>query len=203
MTHSVIWPAGRLPAPYPVAVTSTLRALAAAAASVALVFTLAACAGAPEPAPTETAPGEANTSITTQVECDGDEGVTLVVDATALEGGEPQEQCLLTEEAVVAGEAFTIAGVETEGTEEYGDQVVCRVEGLPAEDEAIAAEDESDYFETCQAMPAAFAYWSVWVRPAGGEWGYAQEGLSTLQVEPGDAVGLLFTLHGEPAAPTS
>ncbi|MCP2636251.1 hypothetical protein K0817_006665 [Microbacterium sp. HD4P20] len=184
--------------------TSTLRAMAAAAASVALVFTLAACAGGgDEPTSTPTASGEASASITTQTACDGDEGVTLVVDATALEGGEPQEQCLLTEEAVVAGEAFTIAGVETEGTEEYGDQVVCRVEGLPAEDEAIAAEDGSDYFETCQAMPAAFAYWSVWVRTAGGEWGYAQEGLSTLQVEPGDAVGLLFTLHGEPAAPTS
>ena len=184
--------------------TSTLRALAAAAASVALVFTLAACAGgAPEPAPTETPAGETSVSITTQTACDGDEGVTLVVDATALEGGEPQERCLITEEAVTADDALILAGVETEGTEEYGDQVVCRVDGLPAEDEAIASEDGSDYFETCQAMPAAFAYWSLWVRPASGEWAYAQEGLPTLQLEPGDAVGLLFTLHGQPAAPTS
>lgn len=175
---------------------------AAAAASAVLVLTLAACAsGDPDPAPTATSSGEASATITTETACAGDEGVTLVVDATAIEGGEPQEWCLLTEEPVTAGDAFTIAGVETEGTEEYGDQVVCRVNGVPAEDTAIPAEDGSDHFETCEAMPAAFAYWSLWEKPAEGEWGYAQEGASTLELEPGDAVELLFTLNGEPAAP--
>ena len=99
--------------------------------------------------------------------------------------------------------AVSIAAVRTEGTEEYGDQVVCRVNGLPAEDEAIPAEDGPDYFETCDTMPAAFAYWSLWVKPAGGEWGYAQEGAATQELQPGDAVELLFTLNGEPAAPAS
>ena len=54
-----------------------------------------------------------------------------------------------------------------------------------------------------RSMPAAFAYWSLWVQPEGGEWGYAQEGLSTLQLQPGESLELLFTLNGEPAAPTS
>ncbi len=187
--------------------TSTLRSLAAAAASAALLLSLAACSsGTPTPAATGTAPaatdtGDATASVSTDTACSGDEGVTIVVDASALEGS-AQEKCLLTEEPVIAAEALTLAGIETEGTEEYGDQVVCRVNGVPAEDAALPAEDGSDYFETCEAMPAAFAYWSLWEKPAGGEWGYAQEGLSTLELEPGDAVELLFTLNGEPAAPT-
>jgi hypothetical protein len=185
-------------------VTSKLRSLAAVAASAALLLSLAACSSPqPEASPdaTPTATGDTTATVTTDVACDGDEGVTVVVDASALEG-EAQEKCVVTAETIGAADALTIAGVETEGTEEYGDQVVCRVNGVPAEDEALPAQDGSDYFETCEAMPAAFAYWSLWVKPAGSEWGYAQEGLSTLQLEPGDAVELLFTLNGEPAAPT-
>ncbi|WP_019179641.1 hypothetical protein [Microbacterium yannicii] len=183
--------------------TSTLRSIAAAAASAVLLLSLAACAtGAPESSATPTASDAASATITTDAACAGDEGVTLVVDATALEGGDAQEWCLLTEEPVIAGDAFTVAGIETEGTEEYGDQVVCRVNGVPSEDTPIPAEDGSEYFETCAAMPAAFAYWSLWEKPADGEWGYAQEGASTLELEPGDAVELLFTLNGEPATPT-
>ncbi len=181
--------------------TSTLRPLAAAAASAVLLLTLAGCASA-TPTPTATETGDATASVSTDTACSGDEGVTIVVDASALGDDPAEEKCLITEEPVIAAEALTLAGIETEGTEEYGDQVVCRVDGVPAEDTALPAEDGSDYFETCQAMPAAFAYWSLWVKPAGGEWGYAQEGLSTLELQPGDAVELLFTLNGEPAAPT-
>lgn len=180
--------------------TSKLRSLAAAAASAVLLLSLAACAS---PAPTPTPTGEARAGVATDGACADDEGVTVVVDASALEGDAPQEKCVVTAEPITGADALLLAGVETEGTEEYGDQVVCRVDGVPAEDTAIPAEDGSDYFETCAAMPAAFAYWSLWVMPAGGEWAYAQEGLPTLQLEPGDAVELLFTLHGEPAAPTS
>lgn len=186
--------------------TSKLRTLAAAAASAVLLLSLAACAS-PEPAPSPTATGQStgdtSASITTDTACTGESGVTVVVDASALEGDAPQENCVVTAEPITGADALLLAGVETEGTEEYGDQVVCRVDGVPAEDTAIPAEDGSDYFEACAAMPAAFAYWSLWVKPAGGEWAYAQEGLPTLQLEPGDAVELLFTLHGEPAAPTS
>ena len=183
--------------------TSKLRSLAAAAASAVLLFSLAACASSePTPTPTPTPTGETRAGVATDGACTEDEGVSVVVDASALEG-EPSEKCVITAEPITGADALLLAGVETEGTEEYGDQVVCRVDGVPAEDTAIPAEDGSDYFETCAAMPAAFAYWSLWVKPAGGEWAYAQEGLPTLQLEPGDALELLFTLHGEPAAPTS
>ncbi|MGW9587162.1 hypothetical protein [Microbacterium sp. NPDC055455] len=181
--------------------TSTLRAAAAAAASAALLFALAACASpAPEQAPT---PTETKTVAVLDEACAEDAGVTVVVDASSLEDGDSKTWCVGTDETLAAADALTLVGVETEGTEEYGDQVVCRVNGVPAESTALTAEDGSEYFETCASMPAAFAYWALWVKPSGDEWGYAQEGLSTLQLEPGDSVALLFTVNGEPAAPAT
>ncbi|WP_194396430.1 hypothetical protein [Microbacterium atlanticum] len=179
--------------------TSTVRAAAAAAASAAVLFALAACAS-PGPASAPT-PAETKTVAVLDAACADDSGVTVVVDASSLEDGDSKEWCIAADETLAASDALTLVGVETEGTEEYGDQVVCRVNGVPAADVAIPAEDGSDYFETCASMPAAFAYWSLWTKPSGGEWGYAQEGLSTLELEPGDSLQLLFTLNGEPAAP--
>jgi len=185
-------------------VTSTLRTLAVAAASAALLITLAACSS-PSPAPTTSSTPTAEASLAVAHACDGDEGVTVVVDASALGDADDVSNtwCVSADDTTVAADAFTATGVTTEGTDQYGDQVVCRVNGLPAEDQAIPAADGSDYFEKCETMPAAFAYWSLWVKPAGGEWNYAQEGLATQPLEPGDAVELLFTLNGEPAAPAS
>ena len=166
---------------------------------MALLLTLAACASSPasdmgEPSVSASASGG-----------EGCDGVTVVVDASAFEDADEisQSQCIETDEAIAASDALDEAGVTTEGTTEYGDQVVCRVNGLPAEDAALTAEDGSEHFETCESMPAAFAYWGLWVKPADGEWAYAQEGLSTLQLQPGESVALLFTLNGEPAAPTA
>ena len=187
---------------YAGAVNSTPRAFAAAAAA-ALLLALAACSSTPAASTSASAPPAESTSEITTGPCEDDAGVTIVVDGSALEGSTVEEFCVTTDEAIGAADALSIAAVQTEGTEEYGDQVVCRVDGVPAEDAAIPAEDGSDYFETCASMPAAFAYWSLWQKPAGGEWGYAQEGLSTLRLQPGDALELLFTLHGEPAAPAA
>ncbi|MGA7149301.1 MAG: hypothetical protein WBX17_12525 [Microbacterium sp.] len=177
--------------------TSTLRSLTAAAAA-ALLLTLAACSS---PA-TETAPTTSASASAPAGEC---AGVTIVVDASALEGDDDVslEECVETEEAIGAADAFAETDVSTEGTVEYGDQVVCRVNGVPSADTDLTAADGTEYSETCESMPAAHAYWAVWVKPADGEWDYAQEGLSTLQVEPGDSVALLFTLNGEPATPTT
>ncbi|GAB3602874.1 hypothetical protein [Microbacterium aureliae] len=177
--------------------TSTLRTLAAAAAAAALL-TLAACSPSPSPQ-TTSSPAAAPSA---EGEC---AGVAVVVETGDLEAEDSPAGawCVPADEPIIAADALAAADVATEGTDEYGDQVVCRVNGVPAEDQAIVAEDGTEYFEKCTTMPAAFAYWSVWVKPAGGEWDYAQEGLSTLELEPGDAVELLFTLNGEPAAPTA
>lgn len=180
--------------------TSTLRTAAAAAASAALLFALVACSSdAPEAAPT------ASDTQAVQVSdeaCADDAGITVAVDASALEE-DSKAWCIDTDETLAAADALKLVGVETEGTEEYGDQVVCRVNGVPAEDQAITAADGSEYFETCESMAPEYAFWGLWVKPAGGEWGFAQEGIATLELERGESLGLLFTLNGEPAAPTS
>jgi hypothetical protein len=181
-------------------VTSTLRAVAAAAASAALLFALAACTAGPDAAPT---PAETKTVAILDSACADDTGITVAVDASALQDGDSKSWCIGADEPLAAVDALTLVNVTTEGTDQYPDDVVCRVNGVPAADTAIPAEDGSDYFEKCEAMPAAFAYWSLWVKPAAGEWEYAQEGLSTLQLQPGESLELLFTLNGEPAAPTT
>lgn len=140
--------------------TSTLRAAGTAAASALLLFALAACTGG-APAETPTSAETATVAILDSA-CADDAGVTIVVDSSALEDGESREWCIGTDEPVAAADALALVDVKTEGTDEYGDQVVCRVDGVPAEDAAIPAEDGSDYFETCASMPAAFAYWSLW-----------------------------------------
>ena len=110
--------------------------------------------------------------------------------------------CITTEAPITAREALDLAGVTTEGTTEYGDAVVCRVNGVPGADLPIVNPDNGEsYTETCAGMPAAFAYWSVWLKPAGGEWTYAAEGVDTQQVAPGERLDLQFTLNGEPVNP--
>ena len=184
---------------YAGAVNSTLRAFATATATAALLVALVACAGTGAPEPTTSAPVGASADV---AECNG---VRVIVETGDLvvEDDPARSRCIDTTEAIAASDALAAAGVRTEGTDQYGDQVVCRVNGVPGEDFALTAEDGSDYFETCASMPAAFAYWSLWVRPVKGEWAYAEEGLSTLELQPGESLELLFTLNGEPAAPAS
>lgn len=175
--------------------------MAAAAASAVLLLALAGCTSTqPEATPI---PDETTAVAVTDTACTDDTGVTVVVDASVLEDGDSKTWCIGTEETLAAADALTLLGVETEGTDEYPDDIVCRVNGVPAEDAALPADDGSDYFETCESMPAAFAYWSLWVQPAEGEWEYAQEGLATLELQPGESLELLFTLNGQPAAPTT
>lgn len=110
--------------------------------------------------------------------------------------------CITTDAPITAREALDLAGVTTEGTTEYGDAVVCRVNGVPGADLPIVnPENGESYTETCAGMPAAFAYWSVWLKPAGGEWTYAAEGVDTQPVAPGERLELQFTLNGEPVNP--
>ena len=178
--------------------------LLTASAAAALVLLLAGCAGpsadSPDPTPTGDVPPAA---AIVEGSCDADEGVTLVVDSSALADGEVQEWCRPTDAPLAVATLLDEAGIETEGTEEYGDDVVCRVNGLPSATEPVGSTEDPAYVEECASMPAAFAYWSLWTQAAGGEWGYAEEGLATLEAAPGESIALLFTLDGAPAAPTS
>ncbi len=181
--------------------TSQTRLLSLAAAA-ALLVALSGCAS---PAPSGDAEPTASVPPAAAIvegSCDADEGVTLVVDSSALADGSVQEWCRPTADDLAVADLLAEAGVTTEGTDEYGDQVVCRVNGLPSASAPVGSNEDPSYVEECASMPAAFAYWALWERPAGGEWAYATEGLSTLQATPGESIALLFTLDGEPAAPT-
>ncbi|KJL37460.1 hypothetical protein RS81_03214 [Microbacterium terrae] len=179
--------------------------MALAAASAALILSLAACSPAADTGASATATPEPAQSASADGLCAGDEGVGVIVDAGNLADADTiaLEACVFADDTLAVADALQTLGVETEGTVEYGDQALCRVDGLPSADEPLGSTEDPAYIEECASMAPAFGYWALWVKPAGGEWDYAQEGVSTLQLEPGDAVELLFTLDGEPAAPTS
>lgn len=138
-------------------------------------------------------------ATTAAAECSG---VELVINYDLLEGGDV-DQCVPVTETTTVAEVLKQAQVTTEGTVQYGDQVVCRVNGLPAADEPFTVAGHDPYTETCQTMAPDYAYWALWVKSAQlATWDYAQSGVSTEQVGPGDSVGLVFSTGGNAPQPT-
>ncbi len=156
---------------------------------VLAVFALAGCAPA---APTPSASPTAENSSS-----DGCAQVTVVVDFGPLD--EPSVAACA--EAGVAKQILADAGVTTEGTADYGDQVVCRVNERPSASETVTIEGQAPFIESCLTLNAA-AYWALWVKPtADAEWEYAQEGVSTLALTDGQSVGLVYTPGTESTPP--
>jgi len=166
---------------------STKTATPVLIAMVALA--LAACA-VPAPEPTTTAePTETGSGVCEQV--------TVVVDFTVLD--EPSVVACVT--AGPATEVLAEAGVTTEGTVDYGDQVVCRVNDQPSSDEEVTIEGVEPFVETCETLNAA-AFWGLWFKSApDAEWGFAEEGIATLELTDGQSVGLVYTPSTETIPP--
>lgn len=143
------------------------------------------------------------------------EGVAVVVDggaldAGALDGGAPDGVspgvvsalgCADVDVSVTAHDAATVAGVELEGTQQWGAAFVCRVDGRPAVDEEVRRADGSVSTEPCLRTPSQGAYWALWTSSEGSAWVYADQGATTLEVAPGDAVGLVFVTSDRPQPP--
>ena len=142
-----------------------------------------------------------NSAGSAQVDADC-AGVSVVIDYGP---GGPDRQVLCVEgDGGVAANVVASAGVTTEGTAAYGDLVVCRVNSYPPTGSPIEVAGEDPYIETCQEMPPAFAYWALWIKRAGAsEWGYAEEGVGTLELSPGDALGFVFSTGGDTPTPDS
>ena len=182
--------------------TKIRTAAASSLAAAGLLFTLAACSTPAATQPTTSAPASpATTSSSAATEpC---AGVKVIVDSGALEQAAADTSvCVPVDAPTPAAKVLDEANVKTEGTTQYPNELVCRVNGVPAADLDIAHKGGT-YREECKGMPAAFAYWSLWVKPASGDWAYAQEGLATLQVSPGQSLELLYTVDGAPAAPAA
>lgn len=128
----------------------------------------------------------------------------LVVAHYGILSEEHVSECVeFSEPEVAAREVVSFAGLTLEGTAEYGDQIVCRVNGLPSDSEEIVVPGEDPHLEKCQEMPPAFAYWALWVKNTPEEpWTYASEGIGTLRVKPGMSVGLAFSTGGETPTPS-
>lgn len=180
--------------------TKIRTAAASSLAAAGLLFTLAACSTPAATQPTSSAPASPATasSSTASGPC---AGVKVIVDSGSLKQDAAETSvCVPVDAPILASEVLDKAKVKTEGTPTYPKELVCRVNGVPAADFDIVHKGGT-YKEECKDMPAAFAYWSLWVKPTSGDWAYAQEGLATLKVSPGESVELLFTVDGAPAAP--
>ena len=173
-------------------------AAASSLAAAGLLFSLAACSAPPnQPAASDPASAAASSPSASDGPCTG---VKVIVDSGSLkQAAADKSVCVPVDGPTVASTVLDEADIKTEGSTKYPD-AVCRVNGVPAADFDIKHKGGT-YREECKDMSAAFAYWSLWVKPASGEWGYAQEGVATLKVSPGESLELLYTVDGEPAAP--
>ncbi|TFB69550.1 hypothetical protein E3O06_14505 [Cryobacterium glaciale] len=189
-----------LTSPFFTATTRTVSTLGA----LVLLAALSGCATADSGA---AASSSASAAATATAEADAAAGncagVTVVVDFGTLDADTVTE-CVDATEPIAASQTLATTGVTTEGSVEYGDQIVCRVNERPAADETVVVEGEESFTETCASMPPAYAYWALWVKAApDADWDYAMEGLGTLEVEPGQSVGLVYTTGIETPTPGS
>ena len=189
----------KLTAPFFTAPTRTVSLLGA----LVLLAALSGCAttdtgaGSPTSAPASTATAEADAAA---ADC---AGITVVVDFGTLDAEEVTD-CVDATATIPASEALSTTGVTTEGSVEYGDAIVCRVNDRPSADETVVVEGQESFTETCASMPPAYAYWALWVKAdTDAEWEYAQEGLGTLEVDPGQSMGLVYTTGTETPTPGS
>ena len=117
--------------------------------------------------------------------------VNLYVDFGSLNAETKVEKCIDISAETNALELLKISGYTTEGTQKYGDAVICRLNGLP--DKSV---------ETCEVMPPEDAYWAVIVKekkllPFFNEWGWAQTGINEISLSKGDSLGLVFSTNGD------
>ncbi|AMB58780.1 hypothetical protein [Microterricola viridarii] len=174
-------------------------------AAVIGALLLSGCAAgadaAPEPS-TPAASSAAGSDSGTDASCSG---VEVVVDFGILDSPSVTE-CIDASAPIASADAIAAAGVATEGNADYGDAVVCRVDGRPAADETVTVPGEAPFTEPCSAMSPAYAFWALWVKPAPeADWEFAMEGLATLKSEPGQSVGLVYTTGSgtEPQPPAA
>lgn len=164
---------------------------------------MAGCAGSgasPEASGSSAATSRSTPVATRAADCSG----VFVTVQYGLLGADDVNACDQTTTTVTAVDALKAVGITTEGTAKYEDQVVCRVNGLPSASKPISVPGKAPYTEKCQDMPAAFAYWAMWVRDsATGQWGYAQNGVTSQQLKPGQILGLKFTTGTDTTPPDS
>lgn len=126
----------------------------------------------------------------------------VVVDSGALkQSAADTSTCVSVDGPTVASDVLSKANVKIQGTAKYPTSFACRVNGVPAADFDIKHKGGTTR-EACDDTNTV-SYWALWVKPAAGTWAYAQEGLDSLKLSPGESLELLYTVDNEPAAPAS
>lgn len=114
--------------------------------------------------------------------------VNVYVDFGSLDHNKKVIGCVDADHKVNALTVLEHSGINIEGTDKYGLQVVCRVNSLP-----------KPSVEPCKTMPPENAYWAVITKQnisalsMQKHWNWAQTGISDVYLEPGDSLGLVFT----------
>ncbi|MGO4237072.1 hypothetical protein [Pseudarthrobacter sp. YAF2] len=182
--------------------TKTRTAAASSLAAAGLLLTLAACS---TPAATQSAPSaSASTSASASASASAGPctGVKVVVDSASLkQAAADTSTCVSADGPALASDVLSKADVKIEGTAKYPTSFACRVNGVPAADFDIKHKGGTTR-EACDDKNTV-SYWALWVKPAAGTWAYAQEGLDTLKLSPGESLELLYTVDNEPAAPAA
>lgn len=179
-------------------------AAASSLAAAGLLFSLAACS-APATTPSASAPASSAAPSSATASANASEpcaGVKVIVDSGSLkQAAADKSVCVPVDGPTLASAVLSDAEVKIEGTAKYPTSFACRVNGVPAADFDIQHKGGT-IREACDDKNAV-SYWALWVKPAAGAWGYAQEGLDSLKLNPGESLELLYTVDGEPAAPAA
>ncbi|MBT2250294.1 hypothetical protein JHV56_16465 [Arthrobacter sp. BHU FT2] len=181
---------------------TTIRTAAAGSlAAAGLLLSLAACSTPAATQPSSSAPAS-SASASASADAGPCEGVKVIVDSGALEqAAADTSDCVDANGPVLASDVLNKADVKIEGTAKYPTSFACRVNGVPAADFDIKHKGGT-IREACDDKNTV-SYWALWVKPAAGDWAYAQEGLDSLKLNPGESLELLYTVDNEPAAPAA
>lgn len=172
---------------------TTVRRTLAVAAAAALVA-LGPAAARPASAAAAGKPGF----------CTDDSAVTEVVDFSAL-GGDVVVRCSTGSggHGLTGLDALTGAGFSVAGTQRWGLQFVCRIQGRPTAREDLAIPGDDSYHEDCGDTPPETAYWSYWYASNGGAWKYGSVASASRSTIKGGFEGWSFHLgSGSPKPPS-
>jgi hypothetical protein len=135
--------------------------------------------------------------------CTDDSGVTVVVDFSAL-GGDVVVRCAGGPggQGFTGLDALTEAGFSVAGTQRWGMEFVCRLQGRPTAREDLVIPGDDSYHEDCGDTPPETAYWGYWYASNGGSWKYSSISAASHTTIKGGFEGWSFHLgSGSPKPP--
>jgi hypothetical protein len=134
--------------------------------------------------------------------CTDDAGVTVVVDFREL-GGDVVVRCAPGPggQGFSGLDALAEAGFTVAGTQRWGMEFVCRIQGRPSAHEDLAIPGDDSYHEDCGDTPPETAYWGYWYASNGGSWRYSSISAASRSTIRGGFEGWSFHLGSDSAQP--